>query len=77
MEALADDEEDAARQALFKEADKQSKMILGKLSRGHGCVKSMAFVVVALAVGATLMSPSMESWDWNKFSVLFSAHQSS
>ncbi|CAK9152285.1 unnamed protein product, partial [Ilex paraguariensis] len=77
VEALAGDEEDAARLALFKEADKHSKVILGKLSRGHGCVKSMAFVIIALAVGATLVSPSMESWDWNKFSVLFSAHQSS
>lgn len=70
-EALAGGE-DAARQSLFKDADKYCKLILGRLSRGHGCLKSMVFVIIACGVGAAVMSPSMESWDWNKLSVLFS-----
>ncbi|KAF5948684.1 hypothetical protein HYC85_014641 [Camellia sinensis] len=70
-EALAGGE-DTARQSLFKDADKYCKLILGRLSRGHGCLKSMVFVIIAFGVGAAVMSPSMESWDWNKLSVLFS-----
>ena len=66
--------EDAARQVLFKDADKYCKSILGRVTRGHGCMKSVAFAIIALAVGATVMSPNMESWDWNKLSVLFSQH---
>ncbi|KAJ4835245.1 hypothetical protein Tsubulata_026673 [Turnera subulata] len=60
---------DGARQSLFKDADKYCKILLGKLSRGHGCLKGMAFAVVALAVGAVVMSPNMESLDWDKLSV--------
>lgn len=63
--------EDSARQSLFKDADKYCKWILGRLSRGHGCLKSVAFAVIAIAVGAAVMSPNMESLDWNKLSVLF------
>ncbi|XP_028051521.1 uncharacterized protein LOC114256123 [Camellia sinensis] len=70
-EALAGGE-DTARQSLFKDADKYCKLILGRLSRGRGCLKSMVFVIIAFGVGAAVMSPSMESWDWNKLSVLFS-----
>ncbi|PSR88145.1 Transmembrane protein [Actinidia chinensis var. chinensis] len=66
--------EDAARQVLFKDADKYCKSILGRVTRGHGCMKSMVFAIIALAVGAAVMSPNMESWDWNKLSVLFSQH---
>ncbi|PSR91062.1 Transmembrane protein [Actinidia chinensis var. chinensis] len=66
--------EDAARQVLFKDADKYCKSILGRVTRGHGCMKSVAFAIIALAVGAAVMSPDMESWDWNKLSVLFSQH---
>ncbi|KAL2518839.1 Protein of unknown function DUF2359 [Abeliophyllum distichum] len=67
---------DVARQAFFKDADKYCKVILGRLSRGHGCVKTMAFAIV-LAVGAAVMSPSINAWDWSKFSVLFNAQQMS
>uniref|UniRef100_A0A5B7AHQ4 Transmembrane protein 214-A n=1 Tax=Davidia involucrata TaxID=16924 RepID=A0A5B7AHQ4_DAVIN len=69
-------EEDAAHQALFKNADKYCKVILGRLSRGLGCMKGMAFAIIALAAGAAVMSPSMESLDWNKLSVMFSPQQS-
>ncbi|KAK6281308.1 hypothetical protein POUND7_015133 [Theobroma cacao] len=64
---------DASRQALFQDADKYCKHISGKLSRGHGCMKTLAFVVVAFAVGAAVVSPNMDAWDWNKLSVVFSS----
>lgn len=67
---------DAAHLARFKDADKNCKAILGKASRGYGCVKSVAFVVIALAVGAAYMSPNMESLDWKKLSLVFSSQQS-
>ncbi|XP_061349361.1 uncharacterized protein LOC133294663 [Gastrolobium bilobum] len=61
-------EDDGARLALLKDADKYCKVILGRLSHGHGCMKSMAFVSVALAVGAIFMSQNMHFWDYNKLS---------
>ncbi|KAF5750148.1 hypothetical protein HS088_TW03G00480 [Tripterygium wilfordii] len=63
---------EATRLALVKESDKCCKVLLGKLSRGHGCMKSMAFAVIALAVGAAFLSPNMENWDMQKLSVIFS-----
>lgn len=65
---------DVARQAFFKDADKYCKVMLGRLSRGYSCVKTVVFTMV-LAVGAAVMSPSIKEWDWNKFSVLFNARQ--
>ncbi|KAH7516319.1 hypothetical protein FEM48_Zijuj10G0122500 [Ziziphus jujuba var. spinosa] len=59
----------AAQQALLKDADKYCKGLLGKVSRGNGCLKSVAFVIVALGVGAAVLSPNMESWDFKKLSV--------
>lgn len=70
--------EDAAHQALLKEADKYCKGISGRVSRGNGCLKSLTFVVIAaVAVGAAaLMSPNMESWDLKNLSVVFSSSPS-
>ncbi|KAF8389989.1 hypothetical protein HHK36_024509 [Tetracentron sinense] len=68
--------EDAAHLASFKNADKYCKVILGRLSRGNGCMKGVVFAFVALAAGAVMMSPNIESWDWNKLSVMFSSPQS-
>ncbi|KAJ9708462.1 hypothetical protein PVL29_000481 [Vitis rotundifolia] len=68
---------DAAHQALLKDSDKYCKGILGRVSRGHGCMKSLTFAVIAaVAVGAALMSPNMESWDLKKLSVVFSSSPS-
>ncbi|KAI3453143.1 hypothetical protein Pfo_009806 [Paulownia fortunei] len=67
---------DVARQAFFKDADKYCKAILGRLSSGHGCVKTVVFTIAVLAVGAAFMSPNLDAWDWNKLSVLFNAQQS-
>ncbi|OMO60655.1 hypothetical protein CCACVL1_23982 [Corchorus capsularis] len=66
-------EADAAKQALYQEADKYCKNISGKLSRGHGCLKALAFVVIAVGVGAVVTSPNMDSLDLNKLSVFFSS----
>ena len=65
--------EDAAGQVLLQDADKYCKHISGKLSRGHGCMKTLAFGVVAFAVGAAVVSPNLDAWDWNKLSVVFSS----
>ncbi|KAI3466970.1 hypothetical protein Pfo_023633 [Paulownia fortunei] len=67
---------DVARQANFRDADKYCKAILGGLSSGHGCVKTVAFTIVVLAVGAAIVSPSLDAWDWNKLSVLFNTQSS-
>ncbi|PON42794.1 hypothetical protein PanWU01x14_279200 [Parasponia andersonii] len=60
-----------ARHALLKDADKYSKAILGRLSQGHGCVKGVVFVSVALVAGAAIMSQNVQSWDLKKISELF------
>ncbi|KAG6599904.1 uncharacterized protein LOC111447592 [Cucurbita moschata] len=64
-EALTSDEVGAC-QSKYKEADKYAKSILNRVSRGHGCLKSMALIVIALGVGAAVMSPNIESLDWEK-----------
>ncbi|KAJ6321938.1 hypothetical protein OIU77_011928 [Salix suchowensis] len=66
-------EADAAHQALFRDADKYSKALSGKLSHGHGCLKGMAVAIVALAAGAAIMSSNMESWDWKELPVFISS----
>ncbi|KAL8471048.1 hypothetical protein ACS0TY_033572 [Phlomoides rotata] len=63
---------DIDRQRYYREADKYCKAILGRLSSGHGCLKTVAFTIVVVAVGAAVVSPSLDAWDWNKLSVLFS-----
>ncbi|KAF7816459.1 Transmembrane protein 214-A [Senna tora] len=60
--------DDGASHALLKEADKYCKIILGRSSQGHGCLKGMTLVSVALAVGAIFVSQNMHSWDYNKIS---------
>ncbi|XP_044488659.1 uncharacterized protein LOC123213320 [Mangifera indica] len=64
---------DSAHQALIKNSDKYCKHILGKLSSSHACLKSVALLAVALAVGVTFMSPNMECPDWKKISVFFNS----
>lgn len=66
--------ESPEQERLVKDADKYCKTLLGKLSRGSGCKKSVAFIILALAVGAAaVVSPNMESLDWNKLTVFFSS----
>ncbi|KAB2097205.1 hypothetical protein ERO13_A01G150100v2 [Gossypium hirsutum] len=66
-------ESDAATRALFQDADKYCKLIAGRLSRGPGCLKSLAFLVVAFGVGAAVLAPNMDGWDWNKLYVVISS----
>lgn len=70
---MASEEEDG-RQSIYKEADKYAKAILNRVSRGHGCLKSMAFIVIALGVGAAVMSPNIESLDWEKLTAFIPQH---
>ncbi|XP_021733119.1 uncharacterized protein LOC110699935 [Chenopodium quinoa] len=72
--ALAGDHSGQA--ALFKDANKYCKVLLGRLSRSHGCVKALVFVAVATAVGAAVMSSNVESFDWKRVSVMLSSFQS-
>uniref|UniRef100_A0A6N2LHA2 Transmembrane protein 214 n=1 Tax=Salix viminalis TaxID=40686 RepID=A0A6N2LHA2_SALVM len=53
--ALAE-ERNAGDYASLKEADKYCKAILGTLSQGHGCIRSLFIVAAALAVGAVVIS---------------------
>ncbi|OIW00746.1 hypothetical protein TanjilG_09715 [Lupinus angustifolius] len=65
---------DSSHQALFKEADKYSKLILGRVSRGHGCLTCLTFTVLGAAVGAVALSPNVvEYLDFKKLSVAFSS----
>ncbi|XP_031396918.1 uncharacterized protein LOC116207929 isoform X2 [Punica granatum] len=67
-------EEDTARRALLKDADKYCKVILGKISKGHGCMK-FAVLASILAIGAAIASQNMEDWDLKKLSELFNIPQ--
>ncbi|KAK7385680.1 hypothetical protein VNO78_31474 [Psophocarpus tetragonolobus] len=58
--------DDDARHALLKDANKHCKIILGRLSQGHGCMTGMAVFSVVLAVGAVYVSQNMHLWDYNK-----------
>ncbi|KAI4307648.1 hypothetical protein L6164_030814 [Bauhinia variegata] len=60
--------DDGANHALLKDAGKYCKVILGRASQGHGCMKSMAFVSVVLAVGAVILSQNMDYLDYKKIS---------
>ncbi|KAA0041010.1 DUF2359 domain-containing protein [Cucumis melo var. makuwa] len=71
--ALANEEEDG-RHSIYKEADKYTKAILNRVSRSHGCLKSMAFIVIALGIGAAVMSPNIESLDWEKLTAFIPQH---
>ncbi|XP_030496095.1 uncharacterized protein LOC115712030 [Cannabis sativa] len=65
---------DGTEQALFKESNKYCKQLLGKVSRGHGCLKSIVVVVLAVAVGTAVMSPDIESWNLEKLSMLVNSY---
>lgn len=57
--------------SLLKDADKYCKLILGRSSQGHGCMKSMVLVSVALAIGAAIMSQNIQPEDLKKLAALF------
>ncbi|XP_017236060.1 uncharacterized protein LOC108209586 [Daucus carota subsp. sativus] len=72
--AQTDGVEDS-RQSLVKTADKYCKWLLGRVSREHGCLKGLAFIAIALGVGAVFFSPSLDSVDWKELTAVFN-HQS-
>lgn len=63
--------DDFAHHSLLKDADKYCKLILGQLSQGHGCMKSMVLVSVALAVGAAIVSQNIQPEDLKKLAAMF------
>ncbi|GAV76709.1 DUF2359 domain-containing protein [Cephalotus follicularis] len=65
--------QDAAHHASLKDADKYCKVIMGRLSRGHGWMKSMVFLSVALALGVAFMSQDMQSWDMKELFDVFNS----
>ncbi|CAA0817166.1 Protein of unknown function DUF2359-transmembrane [Striga hermonthica] len=67
---------DVSLQDYFRNADKYCKTLLAKLSSGHGCFKMVAFTVVVLAVGAAVVSPSLDALYWDNLSALLSTHTS-
>ncbi|MED6181031.1 hypothetical protein PIB30_015717 [Stylosanthes scabra] len=60
-----------SRQGLFKDGDKYTKIILGRVTRSHGCTACLTVTVLALAVGFVFLSPNLESWDVQKLSAVF------
>ncbi|KAL4586724.1 hypothetical protein LXL04_011368 [Taraxacum kok-saghyz] len=68
--------EKTSDEGLYKEADKYCKVLLGKLSRGWGCMKATVFLAVVVGVGATFLPPNtLESLDWNKLSEMLTVEQ--
>ncbi|OIT20810.1 PREDICTED: uncharacterized protein LOC109219694 [Nicotiana attenuata] len=65
-----------AHQSHFRDADKYCRVLLSRLSHGHGCLKGFALVLLAVAVGGAIMSQNMEDCDWNKLLVFLNAPQS-
>ncbi|KAI3733832.1 hypothetical protein L6452_13289 [Arctium lappa] len=75
--ALTEGEKSVAQQALYREADKYCKVLLGRLSRGWGCVKGMALVIIAIGMGMAFIPPTtLESLDLTKLSEMFNLQQS-
>lgn len=68
--------DNSGNQAQLRDAEKYSKVLMGRLSRGHGCLKAFAFLVVAVGVGAAVMQPNIESFDFKRLSVMLSSFQS-
>lgn len=75
-EALAETT-DPAQLAVLKETDKLCKGILGKLSRGMSCLKGgVVVVLLASVVAGFVLSPNVDSYDWDKIRAMFTSTQS-
>lgn len=62
-------EDNATNQATLKEAEKHCKLLLGRVSRGNGCLKAFVLLTVGVAVGAAFMSDDLKSLDVKKLLV--------
>ncbi|OMO55484.1 hypothetical protein CCACVL1_27227 [Corchorus capsularis] len=67
-EALTEEDHD---HALLKEAGKYCKLILGRLSKGHGCLKGVLLTSVVIVAGAAIMSQNVQFLDFHKLSAIF------
>ena len=66
--ALTEGDLSAAEQKLYKEADKYCKVLLGRLSRGWGCVKGLGVALIVIGLGiAFVPQNAFESLDLTKF----------
>ncbi|PWA53566.1 hypothetical protein CTI12_AA443680 [Artemisia annua] len=66
--ALTEGDISAAEQKLYKEADKYCKVLLGRLSRGWGCVKGLGVALIVIGLGiAFVPQNAFESLDLTKF----------
>ncbi|KAJ3694429.1 hypothetical protein LUZ60_009909 [Juncus effusus] len=73
---------DPAKQGLLKEADKLCKGILGKVKKGHGCLKGslVIFLAASVAAGFVMTNPDFnleEYLDLKKLQTMFTAYSSS
>jgi hypothetical protein len=67
------DGERSSDEKLIKESDKYCKVILGKLSRGTGCMKGVGLVIFMIGIGIAVMpQTSFDSLDLKKLSLFFS-----
>ncbi|KAK4799243.1 hypothetical protein SAY86_024608 [Trapa natans] len=73
-ETAMTEENDVSRKALLKEADKHCKAILGRVLKGHGCLKFAVFASI-LALGAAVASQNIQNWDLKKLTELFNISQ--
>ncbi|KAK8621407.1 hypothetical protein V6N13_067840 [Hibiscus sabdariffa] len=63
--------EKAEVDASLKEADKYCKLILGRLSRGHGCMKGVLFASIVLVAGLAVMSQNAQPLSLDKLYAIF------
>ncbi|KAL3524998.1 hypothetical protein ACH5RR_013370 [Cinchona calisaya] len=69
--ALASDDNNATRRATLKDAQKHCKILLGRVSRGNGCMTAFVVLSVAALAGAVFMSNDLKSFDVKKLLVDF------
>ncbi|MCD9643765.1 hypothetical protein HAX54_031464 [Datura stramonium] len=58
--------DDAGHKASLKEVQKYCKILLGRLSRGNGCMKAFLAISLTMAVGAAFVSKDLQSLDLKK-----------
>lgn len=62
----------AGQQSLYKEADKYCKVLLGRLTRGWGCVKGLGVTLIILGLGIALVpQTAFDSIDLAKLTKMF------
>ncbi|KAB8079795.1 hypothetical protein EE612_000049 [Oryza sativa] len=76
-EAALEAATDSGKQASIKAADKYSKEILGRLSRGGACLKGSLLVITLAVAAGFVLSPNLEiPSDWDKLQAMVASHLS-